>query len=121
MEARALERLNAELAEEQERLQYLQGLFQGEAMPDMLDDAMHMESVRFAGGPQRKKTQSAAQTFARRLVGREILRGLRRAHSAFPHTRRTGMRVLPRLSGPARRGDGARHGGLIVSSDVIGL
>lgn len=49
MEARALERLNAELAEEQERLQYLQGLFQGEAMPDMLDDAMHMESVRFAG------------------------------------------------------------------------
>ncbi len=49
MEARTLERLNAELEEEQERLRYLQGLFQGEAMPDMLDDAMHMESVRFAG------------------------------------------------------------------------
>lgn len=49
MEARALELLNAELAEEQERLDYLQGLFQGEAMPDMLDDAVHMESVRFAG------------------------------------------------------------------------
>lgn len=49
MEATARERLNAELEEEQERLRYLQGLFQGEAMPDMLDDAMHMESVRFAG------------------------------------------------------------------------
>ncbi len=49
MEAKTLERLNAELEEEQERLQYLQGLLQGEAMPDMLDDAMHMESVRFAG------------------------------------------------------------------------
>ena len=49
MEAMTLERLNAELAEEQERLRYFQGLFQGESMPDMLDDATHMESVRFAG------------------------------------------------------------------------
>ena len=49
MEAAALERLNVELAEEQERLTYWRELFQGESMPDMLDDAMHMESVRFAG------------------------------------------------------------------------
>ena len=49
MEAMTLECLNAELAEEQERLRYFQGLFQGESMPDVLDDAMHMESVRFAG------------------------------------------------------------------------
>ena len=48
MEARALERLNAELEEEQERLRYLQGLFQGEAMPDMLDDAMDL-GVKHAG------------------------------------------------------------------------
>ena len=49
MEAGTLERLNAELEEEQERLRYLRGLFQGESMPDKLDDALHMESVRFAG------------------------------------------------------------------------
>ena len=46
MEARALERLNAELEEEQERLRYLQGLFQGEAMPDMLDDARRLSVLR---------------------------------------------------------------------------
>lgn len=49
MEGCTVERLNAELAEERERLAYLRSLFQGEAMPDMLDDAIHMESVRFAG------------------------------------------------------------------------
>lgn len=43
-----LERLHAEIEEEKERLHYLQGLFQAESMPDMLDNAAHMEAVRFA-------------------------------------------------------------------------
>ncbi len=49
MVAAVQERLNAEMEEEQERLRSLKELFQGASMPDMLDDAMHMESVRFAG------------------------------------------------------------------------
>ena len=49
MEAAALERLNAEMEEERERLRSLKELFQGASMPDVRDDAMHMESVRFAG------------------------------------------------------------------------
>lgn len=42
------ERLHAEIEEEKERLRYLRGLFQAESMPDMLDNAAHLESIRFA-------------------------------------------------------------------------
>ena len=68
MEATARERLNAEMAKKQERLRYLQGFFQGESMPDMLDDAIHMDSVRFAG--------TLADRSARRLSAlRRLLSG----------------------------------------------
>ncbi len=65
MEAAAWERLNMELEEELERLSYLRGLLRAEPIPDMLDDASHMETVRFAG--------TLAERSAKRL---EILRKL---------------------------------------------
>lgn len=48
MDSAFLERLYAEIEEEKERLRYLRGLFQAESMPDMLDNAAHMEAVGFA-------------------------------------------------------------------------
>lgn len=59
MDETARERLQAEIDGEQERLRYLQGLLQGASMPDMADEATHLEAVRFAG--------ALAERSARRL------------------------------------------------------
>ncbi len=49
MDEETLHRLQAEIAEEQERLRSLQELFQGASLPDVADEAAHLEAVRFAG------------------------------------------------------------------------
>jgi DnaK suppressor protein len=49
MDTALKERLKAELAEEKARLEYLQGLFQAEAVPDQADEASRMETVSSAG------------------------------------------------------------------------
>ncbi len=71
MDEAARERLNAEIAEEQERLRCLQELFQGASLPDMADEATHLEAVRFAGALAERsaKRLSALREMAARGAG----------------------------------------------------
>ena len=59
MDEETRRRLQVEMAEEQERLRSLQELFQGASLPDVADEAAHLEAVRFAG--------ALAERSARRL------------------------------------------------------
>ena len=71
MDEAARERLNVEIAEEQERLRCLQELFQGASLPDMADEATHLEAVRFAGALAERsaKRLSALREMAARGAG----------------------------------------------------
>ncbi|HJD96554.1 TraR/DksA C4-type zinc finger protein [Mailhella massiliensis] len=112
MDQAFLERLHAEIEEEKERLHYLRGLFQAESMPDVLDNAAHMEAVRFAEALAERSARRLRELRALLAEGAQVRRYCEDCGELIPESRLIAAPGCVRCRACQARHEGeARRGG----------